>query len=821
MDVNINDANKKKLFEKLEIAVENQQFYLVYQPKINLDSGKIVGMEALIRWEDPEEGVISPLTFIPLAEETGLILSLGEWVIREACEQNKKWQKMGLPPFVIAVNLSVRQLYQPDLIERIQAILTETGLAPEYLEMEITENIMMNAAYTLPVIKKLKSLGVRLSLDDFGTGYSSLSYLKEFPFDEIKIDRSFLCSDRLNVKDETIIKAIIAMVQRLNLTVVAEGIETVEQLVFLQQNLCDKGQGYFFSRPLLPEEIVLNFNEIEHMIKGKEVQKSKSKRDDLMETLEDSQKSLHETVRRQHGMIFKFILQDGKFVHTIADGELLYKIGLTPELLIGRSLVDVIPIHEAAKRKVCYWRAWGGETDVTYESKLNGVHYFTSLQPVWRDGDVVEVIGSSVDITTRIESEERFQKIADYTSTGVLIYRGEEIFHANPAALSILGDDIIGMSINDFVINGKQEKFPAQVHGEGNEGFPPNEMILQLPNGRVIDIEMTLIATKYEGKPAVLALFSDETEIKTTERIFQESKKELEDVNFALNESSIVAITNQKGKIQFVNEKFTEISGYEKEELLGQDHRIINSGYHPKSFFKEIWRTIGTGNTWRGEIRNRAKDGSYYWVDTTIVPFLNKKGIPYQYVSIRTDITERKEMEEALRINEEKLKHIAFHDSLTGIPNRLLFLKELDTKIQMAKKDNERFAVAYIDIDSFKKINDTYGHDTGDQALKEFVRKIKSRLDSTVFFARQGGDEFMLLIPIVKDEKEVVDLLNCIVERLQTPSEIGEKLLASFGVAIYPEDGETRDRLMKHADEALYRAKSEGKNKYRMYRNMN
>lgn len=808
--------DQERLRQDLAIALEEKQFHLVYQPKINLASGKIIGMEALLRWKHPKKGLISPMDFIPAAEETGLVLPIGEWVLREACMQNKRWQDMGLEPFIIAVNLSVRQLYQAELIENVKSILQESGLSPKYVEFEITENIMMDVQYTLPVIKELKSLGVRLSLDDFGTGYSSLSYLTEFPFDEIKIDRSFLFSHHMKVKDETLVKAIIAMAQQLNMTVVAEGVETVEQLVFLQQNKCDKAQGYFFSRPLLPNEIIQDFDKIEDVIRRNEVQQQIEEQNHLTKELENAQKTLEETVRKQQGMIFKFIKRKETFIHTIADGELLYKLNLTPELLIGRSLYEVLPIDMAEEKLRYYEKAWAGEENVTYESELNGVHYFTSLQPVWKGGRVVEVIGSAVNITKRIESEELLQKIAEYTLTGVLIYRGEEIVHANPAARSILGHHIIGKSINQYRLPNCPMKFPLEILPENARQYSMIETCFQLENQEIIEVEMMLTAITYEGAPAVLVLFGDETKRKVAERIFEESRKELEDVNFALNESAIVAITDRTGKIQFVNEKFSEISKYEKSELIGQDHYLLNSGHHSKAFFKEMWGTIGRGSIWRGEIRNRAKDGSYYWVDTTIVPFLNEKNIPYQYVSIRTDITERKKMEEALRISEEKLKYIAFHDALTEIPNRRFFLKKLEGKIQSAKEKHEKFAIVYLDMDSFKNINDTFGHDVGDEALKEFVQKVKSCISSEVFFARQGGDEFMLLIPIDTGE-EVGVLLESIVKTLQKPSKIGQKLHASLGVAIYPTDGLTKDQLMKHADEALYQAKKAGKNKYYMY----
>lgn len=176
----------------IKTALENNEFQLYYQPKVDLVSGEIVEMEALIRWNHPEKGMISPVDFIPVAEDTGLILPIGEWVLRTACKQNKIWHDSGLSSLIMAVNLSTHQLYQPNLIHMIQEILEEAELAPEFLELEISESMVMDVQYVLPIIKDLKALGIRLSLDDFGIGYSSLYYLKEFPIDIIKIDQSFV-----------------------------------------------------------------------------------------------------------------------------------------------------------------------------------------------------------------------------------------------------------------------------------------------------------------------------------------------------------------------------------------------------------------------------------------------------------------------------------------------------------------------------------------------------------------------------------------------------------------------------------------------------
>jgi EAL domain-containing protein (putative c-di-GMP-specific phosphodiesterase class I) len=235
-------------------ALEREEFVLHYQPQLDLKTGEIVGMEALIRWECAELGIIPPQQFIPLAEETGLICPIGEWVLRTACAQNRAWQSCGLPPLRIAVNLSARQFQQPNLLRTINQILKETKLEPEYLELEITESIaMQDVKFTISVLQTLQNMGIQVAIDDFGTGYSSLSSLKHFPLDKLKIDKSFIRDLLMDYHDAAIIRAVIALGHGLNLKVIAEGVETAEQLEFLRSVECDGIQGYLFSRPLAVE----------------------------------------------------------------------------------------------------------------------------------------------------------------------------------------------------------------------------------------------------------------------------------------------------------------------------------------------------------------------------------------------------------------------------------------------------------------------------------------------------------------------------------------------------------------------------------------
>jgi diguanylate cyclase (GGDEF)-like protein len=253
IDVRINE--RMVLESSLRRAVEREEFLLQYQPQVHLDRGEIMGAEALIRWRHPELGIVSPDKFIPLAEETGLIEPIGEWVLRAACAQNKAWQDARLPAITVSINLSARQFRQKGLADSIARALRETGLNAGCLGLELTESLVMhNAAAGALMLQNLKQMGVKLSIDDFGTGYSSLSYLRRFPIDELKIDQSFVRDVMTDPDDAIIAKAIIALAHGLNLKVTAEGVETKEHIDFLQGRRCDQAQGFYFGRPLNSHE---------------------------------------------------------------------------------------------------------------------------------------------------------------------------------------------------------------------------------------------------------------------------------------------------------------------------------------------------------------------------------------------------------------------------------------------------------------------------------------------------------------------------------------------------------------------------------------
>lgn len=288
------------------------------------------------------------------------------------------------------------------------------------------------------------------------------------------------------------------------------------------------------------------------------------------------------------------------------------------------------------------------------------------------------------------------------------------------------------------------------------------------------------------------------------------SLKELQDIFSALNSSIIVAITDRTGKITFVNDHFCTISKYKREELVGQDHRLLNSGFHQKSFFREMWKTIGKGEMWNGEICNRAKDGSLYWVKTTIIPFLDENDKPYQYIAIRVDITAQKDI--------KKITHIAYHDELTGLPNRRKLEQRLENEFHQSRRTGEKFALFFLDVNRFKHINDGLGHIIGDMFLLEMANRLRSIDFTSNSFYRYNSDEFVFILNDISriDEmaKEMLSIFHesFVIDTYEFYSSI------SIGICVFPDQANSIEELIKNADIAMYSAKTTRGNYYKLYR---
>jgi diguanylate cyclase (GGDEF)-like protein/PAS domain S-box-containing protein len=367
-----------------------------------------------------------------------------------------------------------------------------------------------------------------------------------------------------------------------------------------------------------------------------------------------------------------------------------------------------------------------------------------------------------------------------------------------------------------------KEFFEQMYHTIANGKVWHGEIKNRAKDGSTYWVDTTIVPSlNTRGKPhQYIAIRADVTERKRAEEALKESLamsenaiKELADQKFAVDQHSIVAVTDVQGTITYVNEKFCAISQYSKDELVGRNHRILNSGHHPKDFFQQMYRTIAGGAVWHGEIKNRAKDGSLYWVDTTIVPFLGPSGRPRQYVAIRTDITERK-------VAEERIQFLAYSDALTGLPNRRLLQDRLTQALAGARRQKGRVALLFLDLDRFKDINDSLGHPVGDLLLQEVAERLKKfgRAQDTV--ARLGGDEFLIALTQIKDIPDAAVAAERLMDAMTAEFVIqGHSLIAScsIGISIFPEHGADCETLIKNADVAMYSAKADGRDNFRFF----
>lgn len=424
------------------------------------------------------------------------------------------------------------------------------------------------------------------------------------------------------------------------------------------------------------------------------------------------------------------------------------------------------------------------------------------------------------------ESEAQLRNLFDGSSDLIQSLSADgRILFANRAWHTLLGysnEEMAKLNIYDIIRPSYCEQWSTIVRRLlAHEPVGLLEIPFRTKDGQILDMEGNVTAELEDGKLVVLrGIYRNVTERKRTEHALLQAKGDAEKLSAELNgyiaaigQLALVSVTDRGGRIIHANDRFCEVSGYSKEELIGQNHRILKSGIHPQDLFVDMWETITRGDIWHQEICNRKKNGNFYWVDSTIVPLKNDEGNIFRFLSVRIDVSERKKAE-------QQSIEMATHDALTGLPNRRLLQDRIAQSLAHARRNKNKLAVLFLDLDHFKTINDSLGHDAGDLLLKCVSTKLTAAVRGEDTVARQGGDEFIILLTDINEAKDAEAVAQKILNELLEPVTINDQELqigASIGIALFPSDGNDSTTLLKHSDAAMYRAKQSGRNKYQFF----
>ncbi|MDR7238783.1 PAS domain S-box protein [Neobacillus drentensis] len=448
------------------------------------------------------------------------------------------------------------------------------------------------------------------------------------------------------------------------------------------------------------------------------------------------------------------------------------------------------------------------------------LHLQVKSIPLAIQNEIVGIFCVAKDITKQRkletslkENEERYQKLVEYSPSGVLVHQHGAILYANPSALKLLKETrLIQKEIRSYIHSDHYEAYDQRVSQiEWGEELPFIEMKLIRQDGETIIAELGGVLIIYDGCPAILTLFRDISERKEAEQALHESEKQYR--LLADNSLDLIQLVNLDGIVTYASPSHKTVLGYDPEEYVGERVFYQPDGTIDSTFKKTFLNMVYTHKSFTCEIIRKHKEDYHVWVELMGKPMFDKDGEVQHLMLVGHEITERKEYQ-------KNLEYLSYHDSLTGIPNRRLFNERLEQTLKEAKRYGRKFAIMYMDMDNFKQINDTMGHDAGDELLKQFSNRVKSHLRESDILARQGGDEFTILLSEILKEEDALKVAERIVTSLQEPWQIDEHIFqttSSVGIAFYPKDGITCQILMKHADIALYKAKAIGKNNIKVY----